>query len=100
MTTTPTALRDLGHALTTQAADPRLVLAVDRAIAAANASGARWSSNDIRDALPTVAGPLVGARVRAAAMRKPEEMRKVGMTRSTLLSTRSAWIAVWQGVSS
>jgi hypothetical protein len=98
--TTPAALRDLGHALTTEHADPRLVLAVDRAIAAANASGSRWSANSIRDALPIVAGPLVGARIRAAAMRKPTEMRRVGMTRSSLLSTRSAWIAVWQGTPS
>lgn len=100
MTTTPEALRDLGHATTTHAADPRLVLAVDKVIAEACATGKRFSANDIRDALPVVAGPLVGARIRAAALRKPTEMRHVGMTRSSLLSTRSAWIAVWQGVAS
>lgn len=33
----------------------------------------------------------------AAALRKPREMRKVDMKRSALLSTRRAWIAVWQG---
>lgn len=95
---TAAALRDLGHATTTHAADPRLVLTVDRVIAEANATGKRWTADDIRDALPVVAGPLVGARIRAAALRKPREMRKVDMKRSALLSTRRAWIAVWQGV--
>ena len=94
--TTAHALRDQGHATTTHAADPRLVLTVDRVIAEANATGKRWTADDIRDALPVVAGPLVGAR-RAAALRKPREMRKVDMKRSALLSTRRAWIAVWQG---
>lgn len=95
---TAAALRDLGHATTTHAADPRLVLTVDRVIAEANATGKRWTADDIRDALPVVAGPLVGARIiRAAALRKPREMRKVDMKRSALLSTRRAWIAVWQG---
>lgn len=98
--TTATALRDLGHALTTNAADPRIVLAVDLVIARWAASGKRFSANEIRDDLPVTHGPLVGARIRAAAMRRPVEMRKVGMTRSSLLSTRSAWIAVWIGVPS
>ncbi len=35
--TTAEALRDQGHATTTNAADPRLVLTVDRVIAEANA---------------------------------------------------------------
>ena len=100
MTTTPATLRDEGHALTTSHADPRIVLAVDAVIARWIASGRRFSANDIRDDLPVTHGPLVGARMRAAAMRKPTEVRKVTMTRSTLLSTRSAWIAVWIGVAS
>lgn len=98
--TTAQALRDQGMAATENATDPRLILAVDRVIAMHNASGLRWSANDIRDALPIVAGPLVGARVRAAAMRRPVEMRKVGETRSSLRSTHAKTIAVWQGVSS
>lgn len=96
--TTPTALRDQGMAQTTDHADPRLILAVDKVIADLNATGMPWSANDARDLLPVVAGPLVGARVHAASMRRPRECRKVGMTRSSLLSTRSAFIAVWQGV--
>ena len=95
--TTPAALRDLGHACTTAAADPRLVLTVDNVIADANASGKRWTADDIRDALPVVAGPLVGARIRAAALRKPTEQRKVGMRPSELRSARRAYLAVWQG---
>lgn len=99
-TETPESRRDEGMAQTTAATDPRLILTVDKVIADLNATGRRWSANDCRDLLPVVAGPLVGARVRAAAMRRPVEMRKVGMTRSSLLSTRSAWIAVWEGVAS
>lgn len=94
------ALRDTGHATTTHAADPRLVLTVDKVIADANATGKRWTADDIRDALPVVAGPLVGARIRAAALRKPHEMRKVGMKPSALLSARRAYVAVWIGVES
>ena len=94
---TAAALRDLGHATTTHAADPRLVLTVDRVIAEANATGKRWTADDIRDALPVVAGPLVGARIRAAALRRPREMKRVGAKPSALLSARRAYIAVWQG---
>lgn len=44
----------------------------------------------------TVRNGLVGARVDAA--RKRGEMVAVGRIRSSLLSTRSAWICVWVGV--
>lgn len=59
-----------------------------------------WSANDLRDSLPVVAGSLIGARVRAAAMRKPVEMVKVGLTRSSLRSTHAKEIIVWRGVAS
>lgn len=98
--TTATQARDAGMAEAENAADPRLILAIDKVIAELNATGMPWSANDARDALPVVCSGLVGARVHAAAMRKPDEMRRVGMTRSTLLSTKSAWIAVWQGTQS
>lgn len=94
----PATLRDQGIALTEQAADPRLILMVDDKIAELNASGRTWSANDLRDLLPVVAGPLVGARVRAAAMRKPPEMVRVGYEPSTLRSTHAHPIAVWRGV--
>jgi hypothetical protein len=96
--TTPEALRDAGMEAAEAAADPRLVLMVDNVIADLNASGRKWSANEARDLLPVVAGPLVGARVRAAAMRRPVEMVSVGRVKSTLLSTHSAEIRVWQGI--
>ncbi len=98
MTTSPELLRDAGMLATEAATDARLILAVDHEIEALNATGMPWSANDLRDRLPVVAGPLVGARVNAAANRLPREMRRVGMTRSSLRSTHHAWIAVWQGV--
>lgn len=93
----PEALRDAGMAQTEAHTDPRLILAVDKVIADFNATGMPWSANDARDALPIVAGPLVGARVKAASMRKPTEMRQVSWTRSSLRSTHAKPIAVWVG---
>lgn len=95
---TAATLRDQGIALTEQAADPRLILMVDDKIAELNASGRTWSANDLRDLLPVVAGPLVGARVRAAATRRPVEMEAVGYTPSSLRSTHAHPIRVWRGV--
>jgi hypothetical protein len=98
--TTATEARDAGMAEAENAADPRLILAIDAKIAELNASGMPWSANDARSSFPVVSSGLVGARVHAAALRKPVEMVRVGMTRSTLVSTKRAWIAVWQGVTS
>lgn len=89
--------RDHGMADAENAADPRVILAIDAAITKANASGLRWSANDIRDSLPVSHRGLVGARVRAAAMRKPVEMVPVGRTKSNLPSTHRAEIKVWIG---
>ena len=96
--TAPTALRDAGMAEAEHAADPRLSLMIDRHIAAMNASGLEWSCNDIRDAFPVVSSGLVGARVRAAATRRPREMVPVGYTPSTLDSTHAHPIRTWRGV--
>jgi hypothetical protein len=96
-------LRDEGMAAT-EAADHTVLNdgydteCIDREIAYRNRIGEPWSANDIREVLPGVRQPLIGARVRAAAMRK--KMRKVGYTPSTLPSTHSHPIAVWRGVSS
>lgn len=100
MTTLAELARDQGMHQTTAHTDPRLILTVDKVIAVACATGRPFSANDIRDALPVVAGPLVGARVKAASMRLPQEMRHVGWTRSSLRSTHAKPIAVWQGVTS
>lgn len=91
-------LRDEGMAAVTHAADPRLILTVDAMIAELNATGQRWSANDLRDRLPVVSPNLVGARVRAAAMRRPQEMVRVDRVRSTLASTHAHEIGVWVGV--
>lgn len=97
---TPEEARDQGIAQTTDHADPRLILTVDQKIAEFNATGMPWSANDLRDTLPVVNQPLVGARVRAAALRRPVEMIKVGETPSSLRSTHTKPVAVWQGVES
>lgn len=93
-------LRDEGMEATTNAADPRLVLMIDRHIAALNASGLRWSADDLRPGLPVTAQELIGARVRAAAMRKPTEMVAVDRKKSTWPASHCAEIRVWQGVAS
>lgn len=94
----PTALRDAGMAATENASLPHHIAEVDKVIAELNATGMPWSANDLRDSLPIVRRPLVGARVRAAAMRRPIEMVKVGRTPSSLRSTHAKDIIVWQGV--
>lgn len=89
-------LRDEGMAAVTDASDEIAIKTIDQAIAAFNAAGEPWSANDMRDLLPDVRQPLIGARIRAAAMRK--EMRKVGYVPSTLPSTHAHPIALWKGV--
>ncbi|MCF6376929.1 hypothetical protein L2K70_04875 [Nocardioides KLBMP 9356] len=89
-----------GMATVENGADPRLIAEVDAKIAELNATGEKWSANDCRDLVSVAAASLVGPRVHAAALRRPREQRKVGMTRSTLLSTKGAWIAVWEGCAS
>ena len=93
--TTPAALRAEGQEQATAAADFRVVAMIDLAIARANRTRAEWSANDIRDQFPTVRNGLVGARVDAA--RKRGEMTHVAFIRSSLPSTRGAWIKVWRG---
>lgn len=90
--------RDEGIAVAEHAADPRLRLMIDDLIAKANATGQPWSANDIRDQVPVVGQGLVGARINAAAMRRPAEMTKVGETPSTLRSTHAKRITVYVGV--
>ena len=96
--TTPAAAQAAGMAAAENAADPRVLLAVDKVIADLNASGMPWSANDARAALPVTSSGLVGARIKAASMRRPREMEAVGLTRSDLPSTHLARITVWRGV--
>jgi hypothetical protein len=88
-------LREEGQAQAVDFADMRVVAWIDAAIDKANTSGEEWSANDIRDQFPTVRNGLVGARVDAA--RKRGEMHGVGFVRSTLPSTRGAWVKRWRG---
>lgn len=83
----------------TDAEDPRLILALDKAIADANASGEVWSSNTLREQFPAVNPKVLGARIKAASLRLPREMVAVGRERSTLLSTHGAFVCQWRGVS-
>lgn len=91
------ALRDEGMARAEMAADPRIIAMIDALIAEMNASGEAWSANSLRDRLPANAGPLVGARVRAAATRRPVEQVRVGYVPSDLPSTHAHPIALWIG---
>lgn len=92
------AARDEGMAQADQGADPRVILMIDAAIARANASGKRWSANTIRNQFSVSSQGLVGARVRAAAQRRPREMKCVDTEPSTLKSTRHHDIKVWVGI--
>jgi hypothetical protein len=92
-------LRDQGMQQAEEHADPRVILAIDAAIARANATGNPWTVNDIREQFPVSSSGLVGARVRAAALRRPVEMEQTGrFPKSNLPSTRSARVAEWRGV--
>lgn len=92
------ALRDEGMDRTTAAADEADIAVIDDSIDRLNANGAWWSANDLRELLPEVRQPLIGARVRAKARRK--EMERVSYTPSTLPSTHAHPVAVWRGRSS
>ena len=90
------AARDEGMDAATNAADMRIVLAVDKVIADAIESGEPFSSNSIRHRMPTVRPGLIGARIKAASMRKEPRLVRVGEEPSTLKSTHAKPVAVWQ----
>lgn len=92
------ALARAGMAAAENAADMRVIALIDAEIDRANASGQEWSANQIRAALPTCSPGLVGARIRAASMRRPVEMVAVGWERSSLPSTHGKPLVKWRGV--
>lgn len=97
--TTPLALKTHGQHQAESAADPRVIAAIDAAIARHAKSGLRFSANTIRDEFPTTSSRgLVGARV-DAARKRGELIATDQRVRSTLLSTRGAWLTVWIGAS-
>lgn len=89
------AARDQGMTTATNAADARLVLTVDKVIAEAIESGQPFSSNTIRDRMPTVRPGLIGARIKAASMRKEPRLVCVGEEPSTLKSTHAKPVKRW-----
>lgn len=94
------AARDEGIEQVENAADPRVIFAIDAAIEAAIDSGRRFSANDIRDKFPVSDEHLVGARMRSFAYRRIDGnplMVPVGRTPSTLKSTHFHEIKVWLG---
>lgn len=94
--TTAQHIKESGQHQAEAAADFRVVALIDAAIARHAKSGRRFSANDIRDEFPTTQSRgLVGARVDAA--RKRGELVSVDRVRSTLASTRSAFVTVWVG---
>ena len=97
MNPTPLALKHHGQHQAESAADMRVVALIDAVIARYAKSGREFSANDIRAEWPTTESVgLVGARVDAA--RKRGELRATDKrVRSTLVSTRGAWLTVWVG---
>lgn len=94
------AARDAGIAQVENAADPRVILAIDAEIEKAIDSGRRFSANDIRDRFPVSDEHLVGARMRSYAARRSDGqplMVRAGWTTSSLKSTHSHEIKVWLG---
>lgn len=90
------AAGERGMEAATDHADARLVLAVDKVIAEAIEAGEPFSSNTIRDRMPTVRPGLVGARIKAASMRSEPRLVKVGEEPSTLRSTHAKPVGIWQ----
>lgn len=88
-------LRDAGMAQTTEAADRQDVAVIDQAIEHLNRRGQPWSANDLRELLPSVRQPLIGARVRSWAQRK--HMTHVGYVKSTNPASRSDVVSLWRG---
>lgn len=95
MITKSRTLRAEGQHHAESGTDMRVVAMVDKVIADAIASGRVFDCNEIRDLMPTTQSKgLVGARVDAA--RKRGEIEACGFVRSTLPSTRGAWIKRWR----
>jgi hypothetical protein len=89
-----------GMAAAENAADMRVVAIIDAEIDRLNATGREWSANDLRESLPTCSPGLVGARINAARLRRPREMRPTGWVASTLPSTHGKPVTQWVGVDS
>lgn len=92
--------RDAGTAVADQAADPRVIVAIDAKIQAAIDSGRRFSVNDIRHEFPVSAENLVGSRFRSFTYRRVDGhplMVRVGHTATTSAAGHAREVKVWLG---
>lgn len=78
------------------AADEHDKWVIDQAIRAMVLQGGRWSINDFRDLLPEVRKCLISRRLIAA--QRDGLIESVGVTYSTLKSTKGARVSVYQPV--
>lgn len=73
---------------------------IDQAIEHLANQGVEFSANDLRELLPEVRQPLIGARMRSAARSakgRPSLIVHVSYTPSTLQSTHAHDIKTWRG---
>jgi len=93
-----THLRDTGMAAVVNAADPRLIAAVDVAIESLIDAGEPFSADDVRDLIPSAALPLVGSRMNSYRMRRnPQVLEVVGEIVSDWPATRRKKILLYVG---
>lgn len=70
---------------------------IDQAIDAFAATGRPFSANDLRDLLPDVPGPLMGARFQHAANNR-KVIRFTGYVTSTKKNTHAKPVGRWVGI--
>lgn len=87
-------LRDAALSAVNTAADPDDRQRIDAAIRTVAARGREFSANTVRELVPNVPGPLMGARFQAAA--KAGVITRVGYEPSTKGSTHAHPIATWK----
>ena len=92
-----THLRDTGMTAVVNAADPRLIAAVDAAIESLIDAGEPFSADDVRDLIPVSALPLVGSRMNSYRMRRnPQLLVQVGEKRSDWPATHRKKIGTYR----
>ena len=90
--------RDTGMAAVVNAADPRLIAAVDVAIESLIDAGEPFSADDVRDLIPSAALPLVGSRMKSHQMRRnPQVLVNVGEVRSDWPASHGKKIGLYVG---
>lgn len=90
----PAALRDAALSAVNSSASPDDRARIDAAIRRLASAGGEFSANSVRDLVPDVPGPLMGARFQAAA--KAGVIVRTGYVPSTKGSTHAHPIATWK----